>query len=256
MSRSNMVTGIVLRTTPYGETHKIVTLFTKEQGKITVIAHGAKKAKGKLSGITQLFTEGSFLITESRRGGMGVLKQGETINRYKNIQIDLIKTTYASCISELIDRLTEEKEVDLAIYDILAYSLQYINNGYEPRVITAIAETKLLSYAGIHLQLNACNCCGGHQGMFRFSLREGGFICSKCFHKDRYAIPVTSASIRVFRMMYYMNINQLGKVSVREETIRIIENILKIIYDDTSGIILKSKQFLKDIQKFQQTITS
>lgn len=252
MNSSN-VTGIVLRTTPYGETHKIVTLLTKEQGKIAVVAHGAKKAKGKLAGITQLFTEGHFLVTRSRKGGMGTLKQGETINRYKNIQLDLMKTTYASCIAELINRLTEENIVDTVIYEILACSLQYINDGYDPRVITAIAETKLLPYAGIQLQLNGCACCGGQQGMFRFSVREGGFICQQCSHKDSYALPVSSASIRVFRLMYYMDMNRLGQVNVRDQTIEEIESILKMLYDDTSGIILKSKQFIKEIQKFQKS---
>ncbi|WP_121616704.1 DNA repair protein RecO [Virgibacillus halodenitrificans] len=254
--KSIKLTGIVLRSSPYGETHKIVTLYTKEQGKIALFAHGAKKAKGKLAGITQLFTEGYFLVNESPRGGMGTLKQGETINRYKNIQLDLVKTTYASCIAELIDRLTEEGVVDTTLYEILSYSLQYMNDNYNPRVITAISETKLLPYAGINLQLNGCNGCGGHQGMFRFSVREGGFICNQCFHKDTYALPVSSASIRIFLHMYYMNINVLGKVSVREQTIKDIENILKIIYDDNSGIILKSKKLIKDIQKFQQTIFS
>ncbi len=54
--------GIVLRTTDYGETNKIVTLYTREWGKIGVMARGAKKPKSRLSAITQPFTYGYFLM--------------------------------------------------------------------------------------------------------------------------------------------------------------------------------------------------
>lgn len=52
--------GIVLRTMPYGETNKIVTILTKEAGKLTAMARGAKKPASRLSSITQLFVYGSF----------------------------------------------------------------------------------------------------------------------------------------------------------------------------------------------------
>lgn len=52
----NQLEGIVIRTRPYGETNKIVTLFTKEAGKITCMARGAKKPASRLAAITQPFT--------------------------------------------------------------------------------------------------------------------------------------------------------------------------------------------------------
>ena len=61
--------GIVFRTIPYGESNKIVTLFTREAGKVTAMARGAKKPRSKLAAVTQPFTHGSFLIRKGR--GMG-----------------------------------------------------------------------------------------------------------------------------------------------------------------------------------------
>ena len=69
--------GIVLRTTDYGETNKIVTLYTREWGKIGVMARGAKKPKSRLSAITQPFTYGYFLLQKG--SGLGNLQQGEII---------------------------------------------------------------------------------------------------------------------------------------------------------------------------------
>ena len=69
--------GIVIRTTDYGETNKIVTLYTREWGKIGVMARGAKKPNSRLSAITQLFTYGYFLLQNGR--GLGSMQQGEII---------------------------------------------------------------------------------------------------------------------------------------------------------------------------------
>ena len=68
--------GIVISTTDYGETNKIVTIFTREWGKIGVMASGAKKPKSRLSAITQLFTYGYFLILSAI--GLGSVQQGES----------------------------------------------------------------------------------------------------------------------------------------------------------------------------------
>jgi DNA repair protein RecO (recombination protein O) len=253
--KTSKVTGIVLRTFPYGETHKIVTLYTKEQGKIAVVAHGAKKTKGKLAGVTQLFTKGVYLVTNSRRG-MGTLNQGETIQRYKNIQSDLFRLTYASSVAELLDRLTEENEADENLYEILEQSLQFINEGYDARIIATMAQTKLLPYAGIQIQFNGCVCCGSQRGNFRFSVKEGGVICQECFSKDPYAIPVSPAAIRILRLMYYMNMKRLGTINVRENTKEEMETILFHLYEEYAGITLKSHKFMKDMQRFQQTLSS
>lgn len=92
--------GIVIRTIPYGESNKIVTLLTQEAGKITVMARGAKKPRSKLAAVTQPFTLGSFLIRKGR--GMGTLSQGEQIESMRFIREDLEATSYASYILSLI----------------------------------------------------------------------------------------------------------------------------------------------------------
>lgn len=76
--------GIILRTTDYGETNKIVTILTREWGKYGVMANGAKKPKSRLSAITQPFTYGYFLV--QRGSGMGSLQQGEIISSLRSLK--------------------------------------------------------------------------------------------------------------------------------------------------------------------------
>lgn len=103
--------GIVLRTTDYGETNKIVTLLTREHGKIGVMARGAKKSNSRLSAISQPFLYGTFLIQSST--GLGTLQQGEMIESMRAIREDLFLTAYAAYMTELMDKGTEEKSQTL-----------------------------------------------------------------------------------------------------------------------------------------------
>ena len=81
------VEGIVIRTTDYGETNKIVTIYSREFGKVSAMARGAKKPKSRLAAISQLMTHGHFLIQMG--SGLGTLQQGEIISSMKEIREDI-----------------------------------------------------------------------------------------------------------------------------------------------------------------------
>ena len=94
--------GIVIRSTDYGESNKVVTLYTRELGKVGVMARGAKKPNSRLSAITQLFTHGYFLVQKG--SGLGSLQQGEMVSSLRTIREDIFLTAYASYIQETLER--------------------------------------------------------------------------------------------------------------------------------------------------------
>ena len=102
------VEGIVIRTTDYGETNKIVTIFSRELGKVSAMARG-QKPKSRLASVSQLMTHGHFLIQMG--SGLGTLQQGEIISTMKEIREDIFLTAYASFIVELTDKATEDKNI-------------------------------------------------------------------------------------------------------------------------------------------------
>ena len=121
--------GIVIRSTDYGETNKVVTLYTREWGKIGVMARGAKKPNSRLSAITQLFTHGYFLVQKGT--GIGSLQQGEMITSMRSIREDIFLTAYASYIVELTDKSTEDKKPNPFLFELLYQTLNYLNEGYD-----------------------------------------------------------------------------------------------------------------------------
>ncbi|HYK71855.1 MAG TPA: DNA repair protein RecO, partial [Pseudoneobacillus sp.] len=146
--------GIVIRTTDYSETNKIVTLYTREWGKVGVMARGAKKPNSRLAAITQLFTYGYYLI--QRGTGLGTLQQGEIISSMRTIREDIVLTAYGSYILELTDKCTDEKKPNPYLFELLSQTLNYMNEEHDLEILIHIYEMKMLNSLGLYPVLNKC----------------------------------------------------------------------------------------------------
>jgi len=244
--------GIVIRTTDYGETNKIVTLYTREWGKVGIMARGAKKPNSRLSSITQLFTHGYFLV--QRGSGLGSLQQGEIITSMRSIGEDIFLTAYASYIVELTDKCTEEKKSNPFHFELLYQTLNYMNEGYEPDILMNIYEMKMLNVMGLYPILNQCSVCGSTDGHFSFSIREGGFICHRCLDKDPYHFKLSPASVKLLRLFYYFDLSRLGTISVKDETKEELKKVITAYYEEYSGLHLKTKKFLNSMDQFRNLL--
>ncbi|MGG4264275.1 DNA repair protein RecO [Peribacillus simplex] len=237
--------GIVIRRTAYGENNKIITIYTRELGKIGVMARGASKPNSRLAAVTQLFCSGYFLVTTST--GLGSLQQGEMVDSLRFIREDLFATAYASYIVELLDKSVDDKKPNPYLYELLSQTLHYINEEYDAEVLKFIFEMKMLPVNGINPVLNQCAVCGETEGEFAFSLREAGFICHRCLGKDPYHFKISPAAVKLLRIFYYFDLSRLGNISVKPETKKELQKIIDAYYDEYSGLQLKSKKFLKQI---------
>lgn len=244
--------GIVIRTTDYGETNKIVTIYTREFGKLGVMARGAKKPKSRLSAVSQIFTYGYFLIQTS--SGLGTMQQGEMISSMRTIREDIFKTGYAAYIVDLLDKGVEEKSKNPFLFELLIQTLNYINSDHDIDIITNIFEMKMLNVLGLYPVMNQCAVCGNKDGRFGVSIRENGLICHRCFEKDPYHLPASQAAIKLLRLFYYFDLSRLGSISVKEETKKELRSIISMYYDEYSGLQLKSKKFLDQIDKFREML--
>ena len=92
----------------YGEGNKIITLCTKESGKVGVLVRGAKKVKSRHVALTRLFTYGEYVFFRNGTG-LGNLNAGEIMESHHGLREDLIKAAYASYACELLDRVRDEE---------------------------------------------------------------------------------------------------------------------------------------------------
>lgn len=241
--------GIVIRTSHYGEANKVVTLYTREWGKVGVMAVGAKKPNSRLAAVTQPFTYGYFLVKKG--SGLGNLQQGDIISSMRSIKEDIFLTAFASYIIDLTDKCTDERKPNPFLFELLYQTLNFMNEGYDPEILSNIYEMKMLNSLGLYPVLNQCSVCGNTEGEFSFSIREGGFICHRCLDKDPYHFKISQATVKLLRLFYYLDISRLGNISVKDETKKELKTIISAYYDEYSGLNLKTKKFLKQMENLK-----
>ncbi|WP_066294644.1 DNA repair protein RecO [Bacillus sp. FJAT-29937] len=244
--------GIIIRTTNYGETNKIVTLYTREWGKIGVMARGAKKPSSRLAAVTQPFTYGYFLV--QRSSGLGSLQQGEMISSMRSIREDIFLTAYASYIVDLTDKGTDDRKPNPYLFELVYQSLNLVNEGFDAEIIVNIFEMKMLNTLGLYPVLNQCAVCSSTDGHFSFSIREGGLICHRCLEKDPYHYKISPATVKLLRLFYFFDLSRLGNISVKPETKAELKKVINAYYEEYSGLNLKTKKFLNQMAKFEDIL--
>ena len=236
------VKGIIVNESNYSETSKLLKIVTKEYGLISVMAKGAKSLKSKLRSVTTKLTYAEFQIYY-KENKISNLVCADEINPLVNIKSDLLKISYASVLLELTEQVMKQSN-DTNIFDLLVCTLLKIEDNYDPMVITNILELKYLTYLGIKPSLDSCAVCG-NTNILTVSTNKGGFVCTNCHTNERIVSPKT---IKILRMLYYVDISKISKVDISNDVKEEMNNFINEYYDKYTGLYLKTKKFLKTIE--------
>lgn len=242
------VEGIVIRSMDYGEGHKIISLYTREAGRLGVMARGAKKLKSRLGGVTQLFTYGEFVVYKA--GQMGTLNHGEPIDAHQKLREDLMKAAYASYIAELYEKLTGEAEPNGMLFEQLLAALKALEEGKDPLTVAHIIEMKMLALSGYLPELSHCVSCGEVEGEMALSPSNGGLLCRACRGKDPSAIPLKEGTLKLLRLYQRMDLRRLGNVDIKPETGIQLKKSMRALMDTYLDIRWKSRSFLDQMDKY------
>jgi len=179
--RSFRLEAVVLRHADWGEADRLLTLYTRERGKVRAIAKGARKVKSRKAGHLEPFTRVTLQLARGR--DLLIVTDADTIDAYQPLREDLIKTGYASYLVELLDRFTyEEESENYNIFRLLTESLSRVANEPDPWLAIRYYEVHLLHHLGFRPQLFECaNCREEIQAVDQFfSAAQGGVICPRC----------------------------------------------------------------------------
>ena len=178
----NEVEGFILNEIPYGDTSKIVNIFTSK-GVIGCIAKGAKTLKSNLRVNTTKFTYGKFIINE-KKDKLSLLTEASSIDELVNIKNDLLLISYLSYIVELTNQVIKQCDDFETLYDLFINVVLKLNNKLNPKVITNIYELKVLDYLGVGINFNSCSKCGNTKNIITIDGDIGGYVCKDCYTNE------------------------------------------------------------------------
>ena len=235
------VEGIILNTRNYNDTSKILDIFTKKYGVIGVIAKGCKSLKSNLRSVTDKLTYATFTIYY-KKDKLSILTEASILNNFNNIKKSIEKISYASYLLDLTNQVYKQcSGTDL--YGLLISSLIKINEGFNSLVITNILELKYLNYLGVMPSLDSCVVCGS-KNVVTLSSDKGGYLCKNCLTNE----PISSdKAIKLIRMYYYVDIDKISKLDLSKDVVNEVNNFIDSYYDQYTGLYLKSKNFLKNL---------
>lgn len=237
--------GIVLRTRDLGEADRIVTLYTKDRGKLNTVARGARRIRNRLLSPTQVFTHGRYLIFPSK--GLHNLSQAEIVHSGQNLRDDLQKFAYASYVTELLDASTAEEDPAEKVFSLLASTLSLGEQGRFELAVRAF-EIRLMRDLGYEPELYQClNCRETLQGQVSFT-EQGGALCAKCTAQFPGTTPLTNGTWELMKKLLEWEYSRLTVLHPAAQNETELRGVLRRYLDYRLEYPLKSLDFLETMR--------
>lgn len=198
-NRSQRVEAIVLKHSDFGESDRLLTLYSREQGKLRALAKGARKPGSRKGGHLEPFSQVRLLLGQGR--DLAVVNQAEAVTTNSALTESLERLGYASYVVELLDKFSQDHDENSAIYRLLRDTLVRLAAGDELQLAVRYYEMRLLDQVGFRPELQACAICRKEiraEDQY-FSFAQGGVLCPDCGPRANDAKPISLGALKVMR---------------------------------------------------------
>lgn len=188
--------GVVTKETKYGDTSRILTLITRNMGKISVLAGNARRAKSGLLSATSLFAYSKFTLFKSSSSSLYKLNEGELISSFNSLKESLEKNAYASYLCDITNSVVQENVDDISHTQLLLrslYMLEKCTNDFEWEKIKAVFEFRTLTLCGLLPDLSVCGDCKRTDSLTALSPLDGRIFCEKCAEKHKNSLKLNDS---------------------------------------------------------------
>ncbi len=169
--------GVVLRTIRLGEADRIVTLATRDNGKVRAVAKGIRRTTSKFGGRLEPMSHVAVQCWRGRE--LDIVTQAEVIDAFGRVRADLGRVGKAYTVLEVVDQLSQEGHVNVPLYDMVVGALRVLEGGDSPLLVAAFV-LKVLAAEGAAPELDVCVACGEDGELVAFDPVEGGALCRSC----------------------------------------------------------------------------
>ncbi len=179
MGQQIKVQGIVLNKVDYKDNDRVLTLFSVQQGKITVSCKGVKKQNSKLRSASEVFAFGTFLLAESK--GRYTVTGFDSIDSFFELRQDFDRLSLGVMILKICEKAIAPGEEDLPLFSLLINSLHKLRDlTVHPAYTASVFLFKFCCLFGYQPQLESCVKCSDNKDLLYLSAEAGGILCKNC----------------------------------------------------------------------------
>ena len=227
------LTGMILTAAPLGEYDRRVVILTRERGKISAFARGARRPNSALMGVTSPFSFGEFTVYEGRTSY--TLVSASVSNYFQELRTDVEGAYYGFYFMDLAGYYAREANDETEMLKLLYQTLRCI---YELKTITVNGEGP---------QVMECIMCGDKEREKVFSIRRGGVICTQCAGHISDGIRLLPSTLYTLQYIVCSPVEKLYTFVVKEDVLGELKNLTKAYLDEYLGKRFKSLEILETI---------
>lgn len=237
MHSMNTTEALLLRKTPYRDADYILSLFTKDFGKIGGIARNAKKSMKRFGARLEPFVHFRVMFKDSAKE-LKLIEDTETIQVFPGFIEDIELFTLGSLLLETTDALIPKESPNEELFELLIEALSNLNTKKSPLPIVLQFQLQALSISGYEPNLDTCAQCGKKiEGDSYFSINGGGAVCFECAGERKNSF--------IFSKDFLLDTNLME--SELEKVLKYIKLFTKFTQRHTEKE-LKSARFIKELK--------
>ncbi len=242
------VTGMVIASAPMGEYDKRVVLLTRELGKISAFARGARKPGNALMAACESFAFGTFFIYPGKNSY--TVEKAVIKTYFRELADDLVGACYGYYFLEFADYFARENEDGGDMLNLLYHSFKALLDKRIPdKLVRVVYELKQFVINGEYPQFFCCASCGSSENIEGFSMSANGVLCHSCIgRKD--AIRISPATLYTLQFIVATPFEKLYSFTVKDEVLAELIDVMRFCVFNYMDKKMKSLDMLELVDKF------
>jgi DNA repair protein RecO (recombination protein O) len=226
---SEKSTAIVLRVIDFSETSCVVTLFSRDFGKISALAKGARRPKGPFEAALDLLAVCRIVFLHKTSDALDLLTEAKLERRFRAAGRSLSRLYAGYYLAELLRELTDEGDPHPELYDAADGALLALDDEGDAAAVVLRFELTALKVLGHLPSLADCAACGGAlppEGRISFGLLAGGVLCRNCRAGQRQVVSLRREVVETMRRLAEMDSEDWSHVQVPRELLGELRGVM------------------------------
>ena len=248
---AEQTTAIVLRTIEFSETSLIVTLLTRQFGRVSALAKGARRPKGPFEGSLDLLAVCRVVVIRKTNDTLDLLTEAKLHRRFRGGERSLERLYGGYYVADMLRQLlSDDHDPHPDAYDLAIQTLQQIDGTGEVASSLVFFDAQLLRMLGHAPGTDRCTDCGGEvksTARVGFALSAGGIVCCECRPRQRQTISVRQTVIDEIKRL--QSPNTTLPTSVKSDFYGELRAVLNRYIQTVVGSVPRMQPFLPAMTK-------
>ena len=246
---------LVLHSTDFGESDRILHLLTPETGRLTVIAKGSRRSVKRFGGNLDFFNQLRVQIERRRPSSMARLELARLERTFHGLREHPGRFALACYLLELLDRLAPEGGAAAEHEQLFRFglgALAWIDGETPDARMRVLLELRTLDAVGLRPELALCVRCGAALGSgdgpaVAFRIADGGPLCARCRSPEDEGRPVHLGTLRALHSSLGFELDRLGRIALPAAALAEAQALLRRFLRFHVGLELRSEAFLDQL---------